>query len=73
MNLTFYSRTRDSTPASGISTLTATSSGSPPQHLSQVASTALILDTRKEKRSLRFLVGIVTIYFGSLLPLNVLK
>ena len=65
----FSSRTRDSTVASGISSLTVATGSNGEGRESQ----SLILDIRKEKRSQRFLVLVVSVYFASLLPLNVLK
>ena len=63
----FSSRTRDSTVASGISSLTVATGSNGGE------SQSLILDIRREKRSQRFLVLVVSVYFASLLPLNVLK
>ena len=68
----FYRQTRESTLVSGLSTLSATCSGSPPRS-PQGPPNMLILDICKEKRSQRFLGLIVSVYFASLLPLNVLK
>ena len=62
------SRTRDSTVASGISSLTVATGSN-----GNGESPSLILDIRREKRSQRFLVLVVSVYFASLLPLNVLK
>lgn len=54
-------RSREDTTASGISTLTMSD------------QPMMLLDIAKEKRSQRFLILVVTVYFACLLPLNVLK
>ena len=60
-----FSRSREGTTASGISTLTFSTNDS---HTETV-----LLDISKEKRNQRFLIMVNIIYFVSLLPVNVLK